>query len=180
LYGRPESCEWRPPRFQASRQHHGHPKNGMTVRASLPLLGLMPFRGKVAVVERRKLPSMHAASVEEFAYNFGSCYQRLALGRYRNFHLLPFRPGSRRHHNIAAMVTWNGTVQTALAWALGPTNPRPIPVGAEPFSASVLKEISLEYLLLPPRSALEDRSTQGLPHASTQPPRPSTRCWCCS
>jgi len=48
--------------------------------------------------------------------------------------------------------------KTGFPRILGPTDPCPNAVGMEPFSSFGLQAVSLEYLLLPPRSALKEVS----------------------
>ena len=67
----------------------------------------------------------------------------------------------------------NAYFETDFSYLLGPTNPRPIAVHAEPFSTQSSK-FSFEYLLLPPRSALKAVSLWLTPRAAQQPSRPPT------
>ena len=56
---------------------------------------------------------------------------------------------SRYSESWTMPLTW----YKAFALGLGPTNPCPTDVHMESFPASVIKGVSLDYLLLPPRSA---------------------------
>ena len=78
---------------------------------------------------------------------FNLCHSIVAsIGRA---HPLWLRDLERSPECMVDAETW----YKALALGLGPTNPCSTDVHMEPFPTSAFKEVSLDYLLLPPRSA---------------------------
>ena len=67
-----------------------------------------------------------------------------------------------------------GHFEMEFLYLLGSTDPCPTTVHMEPFSTS---NLLLEYLLLPPKSALEVIPPRLTPKASPQPPHPPTCQW---
>ncbi|KAK2814663.1 hypothetical protein Q5P01_000866 [Channa striata] len=158
-YGLARDLHLLPRIFKGQRELTGRRRTATLSRARA-LSRANPFQGALPFTKKRELsPGSRQLLRDRLRYQDWTPRARLSPPlQIRDLNPTPFdRPGRRGHRP---------TLPNGVAHLLGPTDPCSTAVHMEPFSTSPSK-FSLEYLLLPPRSA---------PAAAPPGPRPRLPC----
>ena len=142
-----------PPHFQGPAGARRTPPETRRSTGPQPLAPDKPIPGIPPLTKKRKLfPGPRPASAGSLALQLGPPRRTEgSASGFGNIDPIPFRPGGE------APTSRGGgrppPLGAELPWGLGSTDPCTTAVHMEPFSATRPSRISLEYLLLPPRSA---------------------------